>query len=278
MGGAGLTLLTGISWLAIVEWLGDSTLSIVTAIVNKLRGTPPANTLTADLSVDNPLVTAQSEQITLSDDRHSIIDVDDSHADVSVSGEEPSSRFNIHIPQQTTSEKVETEVSSTTEAAAEVEVNRTEHLSATIEELEQEAFDADDLAKSSSASYAPVQVEEQESLANQTSTIEHLVEPTMNVGDIDTVIDETDLPQDRSTPTISDLDSLAVEATVDEQNIEQQSDPDVVAFQDLVEEAQKNMAGADNPSCRRKNRICRFQLLLCRHWSCCIIQKNERTI
>lgn len=251
MWGAGLTLLTGISWLAIVEWLGDSTLSIVTAIVNKLRGTP-ANTLTADLSVDNPLVTAQSEQITLSDDHHSIIDVDDSHADVSVSGEEPSSRFNIHIPQQTTSEKVETEVSSTTEAAAEVEVNRTEHLSATIEELEQEAFDADDLAKSSSASYAPVQVEEQESLANQTSTIEHLVEPTMNVGDIDTVIDETDLPQDRSTPTISDLDSLAVEATVDEQNIEQQSDPDVVAFQDLVEEAQKNMAGADNPFLQKK--------------------------
>ncbi len=37
--GAGFTLLTGISWLRIVEWIGDSVLSLSAAIVNKVRGT-----------------------------------------------------------------------------------------------------------------------------------------------------------------------------------------------------------------------------------------------
>ncbi|WP_112478157.1 DNA translocase FtsK [Vibrio variabilis] len=37
--GAGFTLLTGISWLRIVEWIGDSVLSMSAAVVNKIRGT-----------------------------------------------------------------------------------------------------------------------------------------------------------------------------------------------------------------------------------------------
>jgi S-DNA-T family DNA segregation ATPase FtsK/SpoIIIE len=37
--GAGFTLLTGISWLRIVEWIGDSVLSMSAALVNKVRGT-----------------------------------------------------------------------------------------------------------------------------------------------------------------------------------------------------------------------------------------------
>nr|WP_321280356.1 DNA translocase FtsK 4TM domain-containing protein [uncultured Vibrio sp.] len=36
--GAGFTLFTGISWLNIVEWLGERTLGIVNGIANKLRG------------------------------------------------------------------------------------------------------------------------------------------------------------------------------------------------------------------------------------------------
>ncbi|MDV6250701.1 DNA translocase FtsK [Vibrio sp. EA2] len=36
--GAGFTLFTGISWLNIVEWLGDRTLELVSGIANKLRG------------------------------------------------------------------------------------------------------------------------------------------------------------------------------------------------------------------------------------------------
>ncbi len=36
--GAGVTLFTGISWLTIVEWIGDCTLRAVTAITNRLRG------------------------------------------------------------------------------------------------------------------------------------------------------------------------------------------------------------------------------------------------
>ncbi|EMK3509467.1 DNA translocase FtsK 4TM domain-containing protein [Vibrio parahaemolyticus] len=36
--GAGFTLFTGISWLNIVEWLGDRSLAVLAAIVNKFRG------------------------------------------------------------------------------------------------------------------------------------------------------------------------------------------------------------------------------------------------
>ncbi|EHD0104791.1 DNA translocase FtsK [Vibrio parahaemolyticus] len=36
--GAGFTLFTGISWLNIVEWLGDRSLAVVAAIANKFRG------------------------------------------------------------------------------------------------------------------------------------------------------------------------------------------------------------------------------------------------
>ncbi|MGD1464445.1 DNA translocase FtsK 4TM domain-containing protein [Vibrio harveyi] len=37
--GAGFTLFTGISWLKIVEWLGDRALGLVAAVTNKARGT-----------------------------------------------------------------------------------------------------------------------------------------------------------------------------------------------------------------------------------------------
>ncbi|OED67990.1 cell division protein FtsK [Vibrio splendidus ZS-139] len=36
--GAGLTLLTGISWLSIVEWLGECAIKFFTSVVNKVRG------------------------------------------------------------------------------------------------------------------------------------------------------------------------------------------------------------------------------------------------
>ncbi|GAJ73052.1 LOW QUALITY PROTEIN: cell division protein FtsK [Vibrio sp. JCM 18904] len=37
-GGAGFTLFTGISWLNIVEWLGDRALALIAALANKARG------------------------------------------------------------------------------------------------------------------------------------------------------------------------------------------------------------------------------------------------
>ncbi|MDF4386717.1 DNA translocase FtsK 4TM domain-containing protein, partial [Vibrio parahaemolyticus] len=36
--GAGFTLFTGISWLNIVEWLGDRALALIAALANKVRG------------------------------------------------------------------------------------------------------------------------------------------------------------------------------------------------------------------------------------------------
>ena len=37
--GAGFTLFTGISWLKIVEWLGERALGVIATVTNKVRGT-----------------------------------------------------------------------------------------------------------------------------------------------------------------------------------------------------------------------------------------------
>lgn len=49
--GAGFTLLTGVSWLSIVEWIGASVLLLVTLVVNKFRGSE-STTYQANLNHD----------------------------------------------------------------------------------------------------------------------------------------------------------------------------------------------------------------------------------
>ncbi len=61
--GAGFTLFTGISWLNIVEWIGDRTLSVVTAITNMIRG-DKQETLEPQLDdfIEDKVVQQQAEQ------------------------------------------------------------------------------------------------------------------------------------------------------------------------------------------------------------------------
>ena len=47
--GAGFTLLTGISWLSIVDWLGESAIGLFTGLINKIRGRED-ETLEAELN------------------------------------------------------------------------------------------------------------------------------------------------------------------------------------------------------------------------------------
>jgi S-DNA-T family DNA segregation ATPase FtsK/SpoIIIE len=172
--GAGFTLLTGISWLRVVEWIGDSVLSMSAALVNKVRGTKE--------EVYEPVLDDQESDDTEELPRFS--------ADSAVQEAPATSKkqYNIHVPESTPSVATEPEPAydplfakpeddtasqesiapQVTSAPSEVsavetvqpvepvvsgslqsqppQVERTRQLGATIEELENAARSSDDYA------------------------------------------------------------------------------------------------------------------------------------
>ncbi|CAH1540110.1 DNA translocase FtsK [Vibrio rotiferianus] len=151
--GAGFTLFTGISWLSIVEWLGDKSLSLLSAILNKVRGTeketiePQLDEVVAD-SVPQRL----NEQETETEDEvlpHlTAYDIDDSKEP------EPVHEYPIYMPQSAAKPSQPPEEAPTPATPAvmvntdnvDPEVERTKQLNVTIEELEAAAQQADDWA------------------------------------------------------------------------------------------------------------------------------------
>ncbi len=146
--GAGVTLLTGVSWLTIVEWVGSSAIALFTSLINKLRGEQdevhePVLKEPAEDSVVQE-VSAQQEPI--------IGDLDEAPS------KEPR-RFNIHMPeshQQDTIQPLRNQEAQveefTTETKEEKDIvfadnqpERVTQLGATIEELEAAALSADDM-------------------------------------------------------------------------------------------------------------------------------------
>ncbi|WP_045394318.1 DNA translocase FtsK [Vibrio rotiferianus] len=151
--GAGFTLFTGISWLSIVEWLGDKSLSLLSAILNKVRGTeketiePQLDEVVAD-SVPQRL----NEQETETEDEvlpHlTAYDIEDSKEP------EPVHEYPIYMPQSAAKPSQPPEEAPTPATPAvmvntdnvDPEVERTKQLNVTIEELEAAAQQADDWA------------------------------------------------------------------------------------------------------------------------------------
>ncbi|MFN1618544.1 DNA translocase FtsK 4TM domain-containing protein [Vibrio rotiferianus] len=161
--GAGFTLFTGISWLSIVEWLGDKSLSLLSAILNKVRGTeketiePQLDEVVAD-SVPQRL----NEQETETEDEvlpHlTAYDIDDSKEP------EPVHEYPIYMPQSAAKPSQPPEEAPTPATQAvmvntdnvDPEVERTKQLNVTIEELEAAAQQADDWADEVSQVQQPV--------------------------------------------------------------------------------------------------------------------------
>ncbi|SON49071.1 DNA translocase FtsK [Vibrio tapetis] len=297
--GAGFTLLTGISWLSIVEWLGNSAIGMVSWILNRFRGTEKEvlEPELSHLSSDSPSFNEREEEIpeqNLPDDNSSqliapeftsVPDVDDVQLD-------DERRFNIHMPSNSIDDfnTVEeplftghtehssiaesvTEQSNFDETASEYQPleshdseqpyvdlysstndlptesselppidsyqedepdsDRTRQLGATIEELTQAAEEADDYAQgaelvadnvSTSPPIAPTEVPIQE--------------PNVEVTNDDLVAEEVFVDE-------AAVEETAVEEAVAEDVVS--DDPDALAFQNMVSEAQKNMAGTQNP-------------------------------
>lgn len=113
--GAGFTLLTGISWLSIVEWLGDSAIRLFTALVNKVRGhdqevmepelreTEQHDEL--QLEASNPPIEGIAEEIEetndplTSDPSLHFSATAEPEVEMPVA-EEPKRHFNIHMPEK----------------------------------------------------------------------------------------------------------------------------------------------------------------------------------
>lgn len=284
--GAGFTLLTGISWLSIVEWLGTMSISLGVALINRLRGEKdediapvlspmelsPLESSSADLAVvessspneeyvKSALDAFGAEQYTPAVEVEE--ELEQTHSP---------RRFNIHMPAAKTQANTSPEFSDT--HSDEAPFDRSKQLSATIEELESVALEEDDLALSSAD-----WVDERANEHNEHNEHQALASADLDasqeaqqyawvedeeVSDPSLTMTEVDLDVSRVEPVISNLDvldedesdqALAADLDVMSEDDEPplgQQDSDVTAFQNMVSSAQANMAAKQNPFLMQK--------------------------
>lgn len=286
--GAGFTLLTGISWLSMVERLGENSIRGFHWLINRLRGEKEevvAPQLVTPV-VAEPKVSQASEPVL-----NSSVDMEpiapQPAFEAAIEPEER--RFNIHIPERqepihTTPPQVEPEpvvntaplYTYTEEDDDDLEHSRSRQLGATIEELEMVAREEDDFAdalpweESPPVSQTPV-FEPEPSISEPlpprvdpvalTQTIDDVeddhshIEPTISNFDI---LDEEEEPALNVPAAVSeaidDAPHYSVEPVDDaDEDDEGDGDQDVAAFQNLVSEAQANMAAKQNPFLVQQN-------------------------
>lgn len=278
--GAGFTLLTGISWLSIVEWLGTMSISLGVALINRLRGEKdediapvlspmelsPLESSSADLAVvessspneeyvKSALDAFGAEQYTPAVEVEE--ELEQTHSP---------RRFNIHMPAAKTQANTSPEFSET--HSDEAPFDRSKQLSATIEELESVALEEDDLALSS-ADWVDERANEHQALASadldaSQEAQQYAWAEDEEVSDPSLTMTEVDLDVPRVEPVISNLDvldedesdqALAADLDVMSEDDEPplgQQDSDVTAFQNMVSSAQANMAAKQNPFLMQK--------------------------
>lgn len=278
--GAGFTLLTGISWLSIVEWLGTMSISLGVALINRLRGEKdediapvlspmelsPLESSSADLAVvessspneeyvKSALDAFGAEQYTPAVEVEE--ELEQTHSP---------RRFNIHMPAAKTQANTSPEFSET--HSDEAPFDRSKQLSATIEELESVALEEDDLALSS-ADWVDERANEHQALASadldaSQEAQQYAWAEDEEVSDPSLTMTEVDLEVSRVEPVISNLDvldedesdqALAADLDVMSEDDEPplgQQDSDVTAFQNMVSSAQANMAAKQNPFLMQK--------------------------
>ncbi|NNN98761.1 DNA translocase FtsK [Vibrio sp. B1-2] len=278
--GAGFTLLTGISWLSIVEWLGTMSISLGVALINRLRGEKdediapvlspmelsPLESSSADLAVvessspneeyvKSALDAFGAEQYTPAVEVEE--ELEQTHSP---------RRFNIHMPAAKTQANTSPEFSET--HSDEAPFDRSKQLSATIEELESVALEEDDLALSS-ADWVDQRANGHQALASadldaSQEAQQYAWAEDEEVSDPSLTMTEVDLDVSRVEPVISNLDvldedesdqALAADLDVMSEDDEPplgQQDSDVTAFQNMVSSAQANMAAKQNPFLMQK--------------------------
>ncbi|WP_342607266.1 DNA translocase FtsK [Vibrio tritonius] len=262
--GAGFTLLTGISWLRIVERLGEKCIEGFQWLANRMRGekeeiiTPnlvePSIVDDAELPVEDkndPLISTvdldqQDESEKVGQVAHSVAE------DEYVEPTDNARRFNIHVPERR--ERVAAETSFATESAKptyvyddEEEIPRSKQLNSTIEELDMDAREHNDYADDVEQITQQPLTDDEMPWHDETSH-----EPNANLS-VETdeengpTISHLDIDDDETNFYISDQDELA--SSDDDQ------DEDVKAFQNMVSEAQNNAAASQNPFLVQKETV-----------------------
>ncbi len=260
--GAGFTLLTGISWLTIVEFLGDMAIQGLQAMINRLRGGNSEELIVADTSgqalaiTDDVMPVAEPDEISPPSVAQCQTDSDSAVEQqvVEQPDVEPTPRrFNIHIPQ---SQQPQHE--PTTEY---VDSERSKRLAATIEELDDEALQQDDFASP----------QEMVSAVGTTSAVtvgEHLTEdepfgvvdidieddqPKPMISDFSVADDESESMADVPACEQPNAEEFLAEELEDEVQDEDAQDDDVEAFQQIVAAAQAKQHASLNPFLAQPN-------------------------
>ncbi|WP_114766964.1 DNA translocase FtsK 4TM domain-containing protein [Vibrio rhodolitus] len=202
--GAGFTLLTGISWLEIVDSLGEKTIQFFTSLTNRVRGERD-ETIEPDLKDADDFVVPQRRALAQEE------------AEPLTAPVEPR-RYNIHMPESATAALAanaasagtvqETPLNVTAEpehsapaaiepvvevptaqpvyvqptvveptVSAEPQIERTRQLNATIEQLEEDAFNSNDMAEQNMAAWQQDVVEP--SIVQATVPQSVIVEPAV---------------------------------------------------------------------------------------------------
>ncbi|WGV99391.1 DNA translocase FtsK 4TM domain-containing protein [Vibrio sp. YMD68] len=159
--GAGFTLLTGISWLSMVEWIGDLFIRLATYLVNRIRG-DQEQTISA--------IVAQPDAADVHSEEHENEQVDS--VIVPREEEEQPHHFNIHMPEgalhsgiapestvsadQTATDSIFKTPLSSQNVGNESKNDRALALNATIEQLERAALEEGDLPNQDSRSIVQV--------------------------------------------------------------------------------------------------------------------------
>ncbi|MGY3687632.1 DNA translocase FtsK 4TM domain-containing protein [Vibrio coralliilyticus] len=282
--GAGFTLLTGISWLSIVDWLGEGAIHLLTNLVNKARGEKeellePQLTTPRDDAQQAPVGDAETEDALFA------ANVD----------EEPR-RFNIHMPdthkEPTVSDPVveridieprlyqpEPEVlpEPIVEAPQAVQNDiyeqepkeeRTRQLGSTIEELEAVAQSEDDFAvqeqesttenidvaeKEPETAEPPVNADPIQGMPWSTEEVheeQEIVQPRIDPTELEQISTEVEPDSSHQDPVISSFEvadeDSDIKASVEVEDVEE-GDEDVAAFQNIVSDAQAKVAAQQNP-------------------------------
>ena len=270
--GAGFTLLTGISWLTIVDWIGEQAIGAITWVINKLRGEKDqvfAPTLTEpDAAQPDSLEHEPREGMDTSPAIQTHSERDEPAREV-VSPQSATRRYNIHMPDnsatQASTSAPETPLYHYDEQEDDEQSNlRVKQLGATIEELDAAANSANDYAPEPILTQASSELQSQEREQEQELTPPWQDEPAFDNRDDSPLpdIEEDEQPRISSFDVVEDdpepsfTPQEPVEALIDEQDgsvgddegdVDVAQDEDAAALQNLVAEAQAKVVASQNP-------------------------------
>lgn len=269
---AGMTLFTGVSWMSIVENLGNGAIAAAVALLNLFRGNSREE-YQADLEPEQTPIEDSGNQIHRLEADSEMLD------EVQV---EPAPPIRIHT-KETQPAKVEHDP-----LLDEPDFDRSANLHATIDQLENDALSHNDLAQDETAetplpwveaaeqatsiqSEPQTTVQEQDVIIGDINDIDidddtiaaevepkaptHLA-PSLDLEQLDTIETEQPAMAEQAESQIEEIS----EATLQTENVEQtapvaeqqnqsltEQQQNAKALQGLVSEAQQNMAGKQNP-------------------------------